>query len=519
MFLPNEVLSDISDFLPNDDVEDLVFLSRAFATVTAKRLPIINETYEFPFERHVDVNELLEDYAWNMFDLARQKKNSNLKKFKDMKKDKAIFNINRKHLNLVHDDPIYRNVRQTEYHRGTSVKLGGLTNNTSNAQQFSVGAERASKSVFEISRLQGYTFGAEAELSLKIPREIAEFKTGFKYETHFNSLADNVQSETLIWGKNLAIKGIVPAKEKIKASFGSEVVSYSGHYTLVSTLSGEVTVNISTRFGVFIHRITFNVATAFQHYLAKSKPRLKRVVTIDHGKVKLTSKGTCHFEFTLNQYVELNATSPKQTFVVTNVNTASSTVIGGAGPTDGVYATTYPLAPTVEEIFATVTWPDEYRAVTRSIEQSQKIITQTIEVLNTSLLDLYSIRFADGGVDRFLSTTGVLNCDKVTFTRMRLTNDMTATFAKWIQWKQGQNNYRRHLIFERCDLRYDIFLWLKEEFLTATSTANYVVSFVAYKRCTKISSGLLNGKNLCLENGGTGFRFKTTIKSISMPSP
>ncbi|KAI1708750.1 variant SH3 domain-containing protein [Ditylenchus destructor] len=42
MFLPNELLSDISNFVPDDDVKNLTFLSRAFATVTAKRLPILS---------------------------------------------------------------------------------------------------------------------------------------------------------------------------------------------------------------------------------------------------------------------------------------------------------------------------------------------------------------------------------------------------------------------------------------------------------------------------------------------
>ncbi|KAI1708751.1 CBR-LIN-24 protein [Ditylenchus destructor] len=368
MFLPNELLSDITNFLPNDDVENLVFLSRAFVAVTAKRLPIINEKYKSPYERHIDVDKLLEDYAWRMFDLTRQKKNSNLKKFKDMKKEEAAFNINRKHLNLVHDDPIYRNVQQTEERWSQHIHTM-FTKNTSDAQPFFEGGETASE-IYKISRLQGYTFGGKTEIALKIPREIAELKSCDKC-AHFNvCLANNSQYENLIWGKDFAIKGIVPAGEEPRAYLVSKVVSYSGNYTLVSTLSGEVTVNIS-RAGVLIHRAIFNVATAFQHYLVKPKPRLKRVVTMDHGKVKLTSTGTCHFEFTLKQNVELYVMSPKQTFVVTpNTDgrdrwTAAIVDedrgwIGGAAPSSEMdrmylmnstvkrvvwknYATTYPL--------------------------------------------------------------------------------------------------------------------------------------------------------------------------------
>ncbi|KAI1710552.1 clostridium epsilon toxin mosquitocidal toxin MTX2 domain-containing protein [Ditylenchus destructor] len=302
-------------------------------------------------DKHVDVDELLEDYAWKMFkDLAGLKKTSNLDQFKHMEKEEAAFTLNRKRLILVHDDPIYGNVQQTGQRPSTIFK-SVFTNNSSDAQQFSLKTERTSESICGVSREQGYAFGAEAELTLKTPCEIAELKTGFKYETHFNSLAENIQSETLTWGIDNNI--MVPAGGQIEASVVIEEMSYSGHYTLVSSLSGMVTVNITrARDGVLVLPVSFNVATAFQQYLAKSEPRLKGVVSTDHGKVKLTSKGTCHFQFALKQYVELNdvkdrkqAASPKQTFLGTTVNTGGSSAIGGTAPTAGGYATPYPLAP------------------------------------------------------------------------------------------------------------------------------------------------------------------------------
>ncbi|KAI1709009.1 hypothetical protein Ddc_14095 [Ditylenchus destructor] len=148
------------------------------------------------------------------------------------------------------------------------------------------------------------------------------------------------------------------------------------------------------------------------------------------------------------------------------------------------------------------------RILAKSIEQSEKLITQTIKVLNTSLslLDLNSIRLAGGGISlhRFLPTKGVLNCDKLIFTNTRLTSDMTVAFTKWLHWKQGQKNSRRHLIFERCDLLYDRdFIYgnvscLKEAFLTATSPVNYVITY---------NDVLISEMEFCLENKETGERF------------
>lgn len=42
ILIPNEVLSDISDFVRVNEVKNLTFVSRTFSAVTAKRLSIIN---------------------------------------------------------------------------------------------------------------------------------------------------------------------------------------------------------------------------------------------------------------------------------------------------------------------------------------------------------------------------------------------------------------------------------------------------------------------------------------------
>ncbi|KAI1713062.1 CBR-LIN-24 protein [Ditylenchus destructor] len=90
-----------------------------------------------PF-KHVDVDELLEDYAWKMFKEAGPKKTSNLDQFKHMEKEHAAFTLNRKHLNLVHDDPIYGNVQKTGP-RSSTIFKSVFTNYTSDKELFSSG--------------------------------------------------------------------------------------------------------------------------------------------------------------------------------------------------------------------------------------------------------------------------------------------------------------------------------------------------------------------------------------------
>lgn len=125
--------------------------------------------------------------------------------------------------------------------------------------------------------------------------EIAELKTGLKYETHFNTLTENIKTETLIWGIDNNI--LVPAGGQIEASVIIEELSFGGGYTIESTMSGMVSVTISrVKDGVTVLPISFNIATIFQHFLSKADPRIKSIASMDKNLVRLTSKGICHFQ-------------------------------------------------------------------------------------------------------------------------------------------------------------------------------------------------------------------------------
>lgn len=69
---------------------------------------------------------------------------------------------------IVHENPDYKNFQQTGARPSTIFK-SVFTNNTSEAQSYSLKTERSSESICGVAREQGYTFGAETELSLKTP--------------------------------------------------------------------------------------------------------------------------------------------------------------------------------------------------------------------------------------------------------------------------------------------------------------------------------------------------------------
>uniref|UniRef100_A0A7E4V741 DUF4097 domain-containing protein n=1 Tax=Panagrellus redivivus TaxID=6233 RepID=A0A7E4V741_PANRE len=253
-------------------------------------------------ERHIDVDALLEDYAWMCFADSRSIKKAELSQFKDVQKDSAIFEINRKRLILTHEEPKFSNVQQTGVRPNTVFK-SVFTNSTKLPQSYSLKTERTSESICGVVREQGFMFGAEAELTLKTPCEIAELKTGFKHEVHFNSLTENTKSEVLTWGVDSNI--VVNSGCQTVASIVIEELSYKGTYQLDTTLYGSVTIIVKRRDGVTIMPVTGNIATIFQHYMNKNDKRLQGIVSIQGNKVKLTSKGSCQFQFAMKQYVDL----------------------------------------------------------------------------------------------------------------------------------------------------------------------------------------------------------------------
>lgn len=260
---------------------------------------------------HVDIDALIEEYAWRRFKDLLSIKGSGLDSFKNLDYADVEFDINRKKLVMVHAQPQYNNIQLTGTRPNTIFK-SLFTNNTSQSQTYSLKTERTSESVCGVAREQGFMFGAEAELSLKIPGEIAELKTGFKHEVHFNKLTENIKSETLSWAVDNNI--IVPAGGQTEAAIVIEEMSYHGTYALVSSLYGLVTVCIRRlRDGQLVLPIAANIATILGDYVQKHDPRLKNVVSLEGGKtVALKSKGTCHFQFAIKQYVELNELSGYQ---------------------------------------------------------------------------------------------------------------------------------------------------------------------------------------------------------------
>ncbi|TMS39095.1 hypothetical protein L596_005672 [Steinernema carpocapsae] len=251
---------------------------------------------------HVDVDVLVEEYAWRYFKDIQSLKKTRLDEFKNLERDDVEFIMNRKKLTVVHEEPNYSSL-QTVASKPFTLFKSVFTNSTNRSQEYSFKTERTTESVCLIGREQGYCIGAEAELTLKTPCEIAELKAGFKHEMNFNNLSENSKSETLTWGVDSNIT--VPAHYITEASIIIEEKKYKCNYTAKSRLSGIVTVSIRRRKdSALVLPVTVNIVEVFKENMGRKD--VKSVACISaSGVVELISKGNCEFQFALKQRVDL----------------------------------------------------------------------------------------------------------------------------------------------------------------------------------------------------------------------
>ncbi|CAI4231903.1 unnamed protein product [Auanema sp. JU1783] len=263
---------------------------------------------------HLDVDQILEDYAWKDFRDIQSVKKTRLDDFKNLDRDDCEFVINRKNLVTIHNDPSYSHMMPAGAKPYTLFK-SVYTNNTDRPQEYSFKTERTTESLCAVAREQGYTIGAEAELTLKTPCEIAELKAGFKHEMHFNNLSENCQTEALSWGVDSNVQ--VPAHYMTEASIVIEEMNYRGSYSVTSKLFGAVTISIRRRKdNVLVHVGRAQVSEIFLNLLNSSncKKEIKQIVSVTPNReVHLLSKGTCQFQFAMNQRIDLQERPIKNT--------------------------------------------------------------------------------------------------------------------------------------------------------------------------------------------------------------
>ncbi|VDP07933.1 unnamed protein product, partial [Soboliphyme baturini] len=246
-----------------------------------------------------DVKLIFEDYAWEVFtDLRHLSKNV---------KNDVCFDISRKRLSVQHFPPEYSTWNRSPAKPYTLFKTE-FTNTTDREQVYSFKTERSTESICSVTREQGFNIGEEAELTLKTPCEILEFKAGFKHEIQVLKAEETATCEMLAWGVDSSVA--VPAHYRTTAELVVEELSYHGSFKVVSQLAGRVIISIRRRRdGELIMAITANVVEIFHNMTRPGKSLQKEsrdMIMMESNCVKLVSQGKCDFQFAIKQEVTLS---------------------------------------------------------------------------------------------------------------------------------------------------------------------------------------------------------------------
>lgn len=111
----------------------------------------------------IDVQQLIENYAWEHFLDIQQVSGKGKNEFKGIDRDEVAFEVNMKNLLIEHSEPDYQNFHPTSAKPWTLFKAV-FSNNTDRPQEYSFKTERSTESICSIYKEQGYTFGVEAQL-------------------------------------------------------------------------------------------------------------------------------------------------------------------------------------------------------------------------------------------------------------------------------------------------------------------------------------------------------------------
>ncbi|KAK6024667.1 hypothetical protein OSTOST_09520, partial [Ostertagia ostertagi] len=116
---------------------------------------------------------------------------------------------------------------------------------------------------------------------------------------HFNSLNENCQTEILTWGVDSNVQ--VPPHYSTEASIIIEEMNYKGSYSVVTKLSGNVTISIRRRRdGALVLPIRVNIVEVFLSHL--ESPHCRKEVCLIHRCIFFTKATGCGAKATLRQH-------------------------------------------------------------------------------------------------------------------------------------------------------------------------------------------------------------------------
>ncbi len=243
-----------------------------------------------------DIETIVRKWAWEMFDYTKTKEQSRIPK------ESLHMSVNWKRVRFNHTDPVYDDIAKPKAPKAQTLFRTYFSNNTNQDQEYSFKTERTTTSTCDVAIENGFTISEEMCVSLKTPCEVFEANAGFSRELSLNESHGQTFEESLTWGVDSQIK--VPAHHKTTAQLVVTEDQVASKFAVTSNFSGKVHVTITNMKdnNSFVKSIDGNIVDILKREIDNGL----KGFTINRGQVSFTTKGTCTFNYAIEQHVKLS---------------------------------------------------------------------------------------------------------------------------------------------------------------------------------------------------------------------
>ncbi|CAH1798688.1 unnamed protein product [Owenia fusiformis] len=243
----------------------------------------------------VDIEGLIQAWAWDMFDRTKTKDQAKIPK------DYLEMTVDYKRVKFMNDPPEFTEEQRAGVPKAKILFKTHFVNNTDQTQEYSFKTERSTTSVCELEIENGYTLGQEVNITLKTPCEVFEANAGFSREISVNRAENHAIEETLTWGVDSNIK--VPKHFKTIAELVVSESQYSGRFKMRNRMEGKVHVSITNKRdnNSFLRSIDGNIAEIIRREVENGLHGFK----VEGRTVTCNTVGICKFHFAVEQRIKL----------------------------------------------------------------------------------------------------------------------------------------------------------------------------------------------------------------------
>ena len=252
-------------------------------------------TSEMAAKNPTDLEDLVTKWAWEMFDYTKTKEQAKIPR------DNLQMTVNWKHVRFSHHDPFFEEIAKPKAPKAQTLFKTYFSNSTNQEQEYSFKTERTTTSTCEVSIENGFTVGQELCVSLKTPCEVFEANAGFHRELSLTESHGQTIEESLTWAVDSQIK--VSPHHKTIAQLVVTEDQVSSKFSVKSTFSGKIHVTITNlkENNSFVRSIDGNIVDIVKREVDNGL----KGFTVDRGSVSFTTKGSCTFNYAIEQHVKL----------------------------------------------------------------------------------------------------------------------------------------------------------------------------------------------------------------------